>query len=145
MPWIAVEKITMQSKLWNIGLTARDIERELQFLTGLGAKLLLREKFSGPEGESEYALLEFGGTRLFVTPKPVFEDRLDQPLAQGLSHAVFEVGDVDAEMEKVIAQGATLLLGPVEITASFGSRRIAFFRSPGGFIFELLQIRESKV
>jgi hypothetical protein len=38
-----------------------------------------------------------------------------------------------------------LLLGPAEITAGFGSRRIAFLRSPGGFIFELLQIRESKV
>ena len=69
----------MQPKLWNIGLTARDIERELEFLLRLGAKLLLREKFSGPDGESEYALLEFGGTRLFVTPKPVFEDRLEQP------------------------------------------------------------------
>jgi catechol 2,3-dioxygenase-like lactoylglutathione lyase family enzyme len=135
----------MRPKLWNIGLTARDVEREIGFLTGLGAKLLLREKFSGPDGESEYALLEFGGTRLFVTPKPVFEDRLEQPLAPGLSHAVFEVDDVDAELEKVLAQGAALLLGPAEITAGFGSRRIAFLRSPGGFIFELLQIRESKV
>lgn len=135
----------MQPKLWNIGLTARDIERELEFLTGLGAKLLLREKFSGPDGESEYALLEFAGTRLFVTPKPVFEDRLDQPLAPGLSHAVFEVEDVDVECRKAVAEGALLLLGPAEITAGFGSRRIAFLRSPGGFIFELLQIRESKV
>ena len=135
----------MQAKLWNIGLTARDVDRELDFLTGLGAKLLLREKFPAPDGESEYALLEFGGTRLFVTPRPVFENRLDQPLMPGLSHAVFEVEDVDAEVEKVIAQGASLLLGPAEITAGFGSRRIAFLRSPGGFIFELLQIRESKV
>lgn len=135
----------MQSKLWNIGLTARDMERELGFLTGLGAKLLLREKFSGPDGESEYALLEFGGTRLFVTPKPVFEDRLDRPLAPGLSHAVFEVDDVDAELENAVREGATVLLEPAEITAGFGSRRIAFLRSPGGFIFELLQIRESKV
>ncbi|MFO0993772.1 MAG: hypothetical protein U1E67_17770 [Hyphomicrobiales bacterium] len=135
----------MDAKLWNIGLTARDFEGELEFLIGLGAKLLLREKFSAPDGPSEYALLEFAGTRLFVTPKPVFEDRLDQTLAPGLSHAVFEVEDVDAELEKVLAQGATLLLGPAEITAGFGSRRIAFLRSPGGFIFELLQIRESKV
>ncbi|MBL8905810.1 MAG: VOC family protein [Rhizobiales bacterium] len=135
----------MQPRLWNIGLTARDLERELEFLTGLGAKLLLREKFTGPDGESEYALLEFGGTRLFVTPKPVFEDRLEKPLSPGLTHAVFEVADVDAECAKVISQGAVLLLGPDEITAGFGSRRIAFLRSPGGFIFELLQIRESKI
>jgi catechol 2,3-dioxygenase-like lactoylglutathione lyase family enzyme len=135
----------MQPKLWNIGLTVRDIERELEFLEGLGAKLLLREKFSGPDGESEYALLEFGGTRLFLTPKPVFEDRLPEPLSPGLTHAVFEVGDVDAESAKAIAEGAVLLLGPAEITAGFGSRRIAFLRSPGGFVFELLQIREAKI
>ena len=47
---VAVEKDPMQPKLWNIGLTARDIERELQFLTALGATLLVREKFSGPDG-----------------------------------------------------------------------------------------------
>ena len=79
----------MDAKLWNIGLTARDVGREVEFLVGLGAKLLLREKFSAPDGESEYALLEFAGTRLFVTPKPVFEDRLARPLEPGLSHAVF--------------------------------------------------------
>jgi len=135
----------MQPKLWNIGLTARDMEGELAFLVGLGARLVLREKFAGPDGESEYALLDFGGTRLFLTPKPVFEDKLDAPLSPGLTHAVFEVEDVDAECRRVIAEGASLLLGPAEISAAFGSRRIAFLRSPGGFIFELLQLRESKV
>jgi len=135
----------MQPKLWNIGLTARDMEGELAFLIGLGARLVLREKFAGPDGESEYALLEFGGTRIFLTPKPVFEDRLDRALSPGLTHAVFEVEDVDAECRRVMAEGASLLLGPSEISAAFGARRIAFLRSPGGFIFELLQIRESKV
>ena len=135
----------MQAKLWNIGLTARDIGREVAFLESLGARLLLREKFAGPDGESEYALLEFAGTRLFVTPKPVFEDRLDAGLSPGLSHAVFEVADVDAETRKVLAEGAEMLLPPAEIEAGFGTRRIAFFRSPGGFVFELLQIRQSKV
>jgi catechol 2,3-dioxygenase-like lactoylglutathione lyase family enzyme len=135
----------MQAKLWNIGLTARDMDRELAFLQGLGAKLLLREKFQAPDGESEYALLEFAGTRLFLTPKPVFEDRLGARLSPGLSHAVFEVEDVDAQAEKVVAEGAEMLLPPAEIEAGFGSRRIAFFRSPGGFVFELLQIRQSKV
>ena len=137
--------MTIKAKLCNIGLTARDIERELAFLQGLGAKLLLREKFHGPDGQSEYALLEFAGTRLFLTPKPVFEDRLEHKLSPGLTHAVFEVEDVDAEMQKVIAEGAEVLLPPAEIEAGFGSRRIAFFRSPGGFVFELLQIRQSKV
>ena len=122
--------MTINAKLWNIGLTARDIDRELSFLEGLGAKLLLREKFQGPDGQSEYALLEFAGTRLFLTPKPVFEDRLGENLLPGLTHAVFEVDDVDTEMQRVIAEGAEILLPPAEIEAGFGSRRIAFSVRP---------------
>jgi hypothetical protein len=38
-----------------------------------------------------------------------------------------------------------VLIAPVEISAGLGSRRIAFFRSPGGLVFEVMQIRESLV
>ena len=135
----------MKAKLWNIGITARDLDGEIAFLMKLGARLLLREKFAGPDGESEYALLEFGGTRILATPKPVFEDRLGTPLSPGITHAVFETADIDAEYARIVGEGAEVLIEPTEITAAFGSRRIAFFRSPGGFVFEVMQIRELKV
>jgi hypothetical protein len=41
-----------------------------------------------------------------------------------------------------MAAGATVLIEPTEIVASFGARRIAFFRSPGGLVFEMMQIHE---
>jgi hypothetical protein len=33
-------------------------------------------------------------------------------------------------------------LPPTEVKARFGRRRIAFFRSPGGIVFEIMQVFE---
>jgi catechol 2,3-dioxygenase-like lactoylglutathione lyase family enzyme len=135
----------MSSRLWNIGLKADDMTSEMGFLQQLGAKVLLHETLSGPDGETEYSLLELYGTRVLVGPKPVYEDRLGYRLNPGLTHAVFEVDDLDTEFARIAALGARVLIAPTEISAGFGSRRIAFFCSPGGFIFEVMQILESKI
>ena len=86
--------------------------------------------------------MEYGGTRLFLTPQPVFEETLSLPLHPGLTHAVFETGNLDAEYERAAAAGAEVLIEPTEIVASFGARRIAFFKSPGGLVFEMMQIHD---
>ena len=135
----------MDSSLWNIGVKAEDLDREIGFWEALGARLLLCETLAGPDGDAEYALLEFGGTRLFLTPKPLFEDRLTYPLTSGLTHAVFEIDDLDREYQRLATLGTEVLIEPVEISAGFGSRRIALFRSPNGLIFEMMQILESKI
>ncbi len=107
-----------------------DLDGEIGLLEELGAKLLLRGTRSRPDGEYAYALLEFGGTRLFLTPKPVFEDKLNHWLMPGLTHAVFEVDDLDGACQQITRLGTEALIEPVEISTDFGSRRIAFFRSP---------------
>jgi predicted enzyme related to lactoylglutathione lyase len=135
----------MEANLWNIGIKAEDLNAEIGFWESVGARLLLREKLSGPDGAAEYALLEFGGTRLFLTPKPLFEDRLPYPLTSGLTHAVFEVDDLEQAYQRIVALGTQVLVEPTELKAGFGSRRIALFRSPNGLIFEVMQILESKV
>jgi catechol 2,3-dioxygenase-like lactoylglutathione lyase family enzyme len=135
----------LKSNLWNIGIKAEDLDQEVNFWEGLGARLLVRESLAGPDGDAEYALLEFGGTRLFLTPKPLFEDRLDYQLLPGLTHAVFEVDDLDREYQRIAALGTQVLVEPTELRAEFGSRRIALFRSPNGLIFEVMQILEAKV
>lgn len=111
----------------------------------LGVKLLLREPLAGPDSEAHYALLELGGTRLFLTPKPLYEDRLNYQLVPGLTHAVFEVTDLEQEYQRIVALGTEVLVEPTELSAGFGSHRIALFRSPNGLIFEVIQILESKV
>jgi len=136
----------MEAALWNIGMKVDDMESEIAFWQEVGAKLVLREKFTAPGGEDvDYAFVDFGGTRIFLTPKTVFEDKLGHTLMPGLTHAVFEVEDLDKEYERLTAMGLEVLVERVEISASFGSRRLAFFRSPNGMVFEVLQILEAKI
>ena len=135
----------MKARLWNIGMKAENLDEEIGFFEELGGKLLVRGARKRPDGEYEYAILEFGQTRLFLTPKPVFEDQLNHPLTSGLTHAVFEVDDQDEAYDHITQLGTEVLIEPVEISADFGSRRIAFFRSPNGLVFEVMQILESKM
>ena len=136
----------MDAALWNIGMKVDDMDSEIAFWQEIGAKLVLREMFNAPDGEEvDYAFVEFGGTRIFLTPKTVFEDKLGHRLMPGLTHAVFEVEDLDQEYERLTGMGLEVLVERVEISAAFGSRRLAFFRSPNGMVFELLQILEAKI
>ena len=135
----------MEASLWNIGIKVEDLDAEISFFQELGAKLLSRGSRIREDGEHPHALLEFGGTRLFLTPKPVFQEALSQPLMPGLTHAVFEVDDLDEAYQQLIALGTEVLLEPLEIRTDFGSRRISFYRSPNGLVFEVMQILESKV
>jgi catechol 2,3-dioxygenase-like lactoylglutathione lyase family enzyme len=135
----------MDAKLWNVGAKVSDVDREVAFFEELGAALLLREKRDTPAGEVDYALIAFAGTRIFLTPKTVFEDALPSVLSSGLTHAVFEVAKLEPEVERLKALGTEVLLPPTEISAGFGTRRIAFFRSPGGLVFEVMEILEDKV
>ena len=130
----------MRAKLWNLGMKVADVEREAAFLVSLGGTVLLRERLTTPAGEVDYALIAFGGTRFFLTPKTVFEDALPGPLHTGLTHAVFEVEKLEPEVERIKSLGTEMLLPPTEITAGFGTRKIAFFRSPGGLVFEVMEI-----
>lgn len=135
----------MDAKLWNIGVKVADVKAEADYFIALGAVLRIHETLTTPDGTFEYALLDFAGTRLFLTPVTVFDDRLPTPPPYGLTHAVFEVADVDAELERLVALGTEVLIPPIEVSAALGSRRLAFCRSPGGLIFEVLQIRVSLV
>ena len=135
----------MEGKLWNIGMKVGNVEAEARYFVSIGGSLRVHERLETPGGIFEYALVDFGGTRLFLTPKTVFEDRLGSPLADGLTHAVFEVENVDTTLVELKATGTEVLLDPIEISAGLGSRRLAFCRSPGGLVFEVMQIHESLV
>lgn len=135
----------MDGKLWNIGIRVANVEKEISYFKALGAVLRVQEKLATRNGQFEYALLDFAATRLFLTPKTVFEHALPESLRDGLTHAVFEVKDVDAALQELVAQGTEVLIPPMEIDAGLGSRRLAFCRSPGGVVFEVMQIRVNRV
>ena len=135
----------MDGNLWNIGIRVADVEKEVAYFKALGAVLRVQEKLATKNGQFEYALLDFGGTRLFLTPRTIFEHALPEPLRDGLTHAVFEVTDVDATLKDLVAQGTEVLIAPMEIDGGLGSRRLAFCRSPGGVVFEIMQIQVDAV
>jgi catechol 2,3-dioxygenase-like lactoylglutathione lyase family enzyme len=135
----------MDGKLWNIGIKTQDIHADIAYFRSAGGSLRIHETLETPTGRFEYAIVEFCGTRLFLTPRTVFEHQLPADLPPGLTHAVFEVADVDMALAQLKSLGTEVLIEPTEISAGLGSRRICFCRSPGGLVFEVMQIRESRI
>lgn len=135
----------MIKDLWNVGLKVTDLDREVAFLREVGASLVLRERVSMLGEEREYAILMLGGVRMLLFERVVFENLVSGGVRPGLTHAVYEVDDLDAEYARISALGAEVLVEPTEVSAAFGRRRLAFFRSPGGFVFEVMQVLERKI
>jgi len=129
----------MIKKLWNLGLKVVALDDEVAFLEKVGATLVSRERLSIAGEEREYAILTLGGVRLLLFETVAFEEQVPEGVRPGLSHAVYEVDDIEAEYERISALGATLLIEPTAVSTSSGRRRLAFFRSPGGFVFEIMQ------
>jgi len=136
----------MIKALWNIGVKTADLEADLAFLQKVGATIVLRDVLPVDDGQAlDYAIVRLGGVRLLLFPNVIFEDQVPGGVAPGLTHAVFEVDNVQAEFERVKGLGGQVLIEPRFAQAGFGSRQIAFFRSPGGLVLEFIQILENKV
>jgi 2-keto-3-deoxy-L-rhamnonate aldolase RhmA len=129
-----------QPRLWNVGCKVQDIETEIEFFEAFGARVRLQKALSR-DGESvPYAMLDWAGTRLFLTPTVVFEPSLITPLRPGLTHVVVEVPDVGEAVSTAGKTGGTVRLEPTAIEGGFGTREIAFVESPGGVIVEFIRI-----
>jgi len=131
--------------LWNIGVKVQDLDREVEFLRNVGAEVVLRDRLSFAGKDREYAVLMLGGVRMLFFNSVVFEDSVESGVPPGLSRAVYEVDDFDSEFARIRDLGAEVLVEPTSVGAGFGSRRIAFFRSPGGFVFEIMQVLERAI
>lgn len=129
----------MLKDLWNIAIKVRDLDAELEFLKRCGATDVVRDSVLNGDQNEGFAMLRLGGERILLFQHPVYEEELAQPMHYGLTHAVFEVDDLDKVLEDYASQGVRPIWGPKEVSASFGRRRIAFFRSPSGFVFEAEQ------
>lgn len=136
--------MTIQA-LWNIGLKVIDLDVEVAFLQRVGATLVLRERRRLGARTVDYAVMSLGGTRMLLFEHVVFEDRVAGGVRPGLTHAVYEVDDLRAEYARIEGLGAEVLIEPTFVEAGFGSRWIAFFRSPGGFVFEVMQQVEARL
>ena len=130
----------MLKDLWNVAGKVTDLEAEIRFFEACGATHVVRDVVSHPNGRQDaFAMLRLGQERVLLFPRAVYESELPAPLHYGLTHIVFEVDDLEAAVSDYASSGVRPFWGPQEVSAGFGRRRIAFFRSPSGFIFEIEQ------
>ena len=88
----------------------------------------------------EFGMAYLGMQRLFLFPKVIYEDKLDEPLHYGLTHIVYEVDALDPLLDQLKQAGIEPFFGPEEVVTPFNRRRIVFYRTPSGFIFEAFEI-----
>ena len=126
--------------LWNVGIKVPDLERELQFHRAVGNEIVLDETLTVDGIDYRIPLVKMGDKYLHLAERMVYENQLGIDLPYGPVHLVYLTDDFTGDVAKVTAAGAVAIHDPEEITAGFGHRRVAFFRSPSGWIFEIALI-----
>ena len=136
---------TQPMRIWTLGAKVADLDAEIAFVERLGGELVLDDRIPFAGEEFRVPLLRFGDRYLHIAERMVYEDELEAPLPPGLCHVVFEVDDLEAARQRALEAGATEVTPPARVEAGFGVRDVAFLRSPGGILFELIRIVEHGV
>jgi hypothetical protein len=126
--------------LWTIGIKVPDLEEELAFHRAIGNEVVLDEKLSIDGQSYRIPLVRMGDKYLHLAEKMVYETQLGVELPYGPTHLVYISDSFDEDVARILAAGATAIRDPAEVSAGFGDRRVAFFRSPSGWIFEVAKI-----
>jgi len=132
-------------RIWTLGARVPDLDREIRFVEGIGGSLVLDDRIPFEGKEFRVPLLRFGDKYLHLAEEMVYESRLERPLPDGLCHVVFQVDELAPAREAALAAGAAEIAPVSQVTAGFGTREVAFFRSPGGILFELIRVIEAAV
>ena len=106
----------------------------------MGNEVVLDETLEIDGVQYRIPLIKMGDKYIHLAEKMVYETELGIELPMGPVHLVYISDDFDADVQKAIAAGATAIRDPAEVSAGFGDRKVAFFQSPSGWIFEIAQI-----
>lgn len=135
-------------KIWNVAAKVSKLDAEVAFVQSLGGTLVLDEIIPFEGQEIRLVLMRWADKYLHLFEKAVYEHRLASPLSNGLCHVVFELDeldDLDEWQRRALAAGAQEIMPRSFVRAQFGTRDVAFLRSPGGMLFELVMMHENKV
>jgi catechol 2,3-dioxygenase-like lactoylglutathione lyase family enzyme len=132
-------------RIWTLGAKVADLDREIRFVEALGGMLLIDDQIPYEGATYRIPLVQLGDKYLHLAQRMVYEDKLSAPLANGLCHVVYQVSDLEVQRDKALAAGATEVAPVARVSAGFGVRDVAFLRSPGGVLFELVRIIDSTV
>jgi catechol 2,3-dioxygenase-like lactoylglutathione lyase family enzyme len=143
--------VTHVQRFDHVGVTVADLEAATAFFVGLGLEVEGTGSVHGefvetvcgiPGAHCEITMLRppDGGCRLelssFVTPDHVPGSPAAMANELGLRNVSFEVGDLDAALEAVAADGYGLVSGVGEYENSV---RMAYVRGPDGIIVSLFE------
>jgi catechol 2,3-dioxygenase-like lactoylglutathione lyase family enzyme len=120
-----------------VGGKVPNLDAEEAFLRAMGADVSGRQPVFVNDQEGELLFAQVGDTRVLVFEEVNYERELEYPLKNGWTHIVFEVDDFDTAFDQLRDAGGTVIQGPAVVNATFSRRKIAFFESPGGCIYEI--------
>jgi hypothetical protein len=135
----------MLERLWTVGIKVRDLEAELEFHRAIGNQVVLDETLEFDGVSYRIPLVRMGDKYVHLAERMVYERLLGEPLPYGIVHLVYRSGDFDGDVKRALAAGAVALDKISVISAGFGKRRVAFMRSPGGWIVEFIEVIENLV
>lgn len=135
----------MLTKMWTIGIKVRDLQQELAFHRSMGNEIVLDETLEFDGEKFRIPLIRMGDKYIHIAEKMVYERLLEQPLGYGIAHIVYRTDDFEKDRQAALASGARSIGPTAEISAGFGSRRVAFLESPNGWMFEIIEVRTDLV
>jgi catechol 2,3-dioxygenase-like lactoylglutathione lyase family enzyme len=135
------------------GLTVIDLERSIQFYTGLGLEVVMRQESAAqylrditgfPDALIKMAHLSVpgGGHRLelFEYVSPPGRPMRPRTCDPGSTHLCFLVDDLAATYQQLVDQGVRFVSGPITVNAGVNTGgRGLYLRDPDGFTVELFQ------
>jgi catechol 2,3-dioxygenase-like lactoylglutathione lyase family enzyme len=133
-------------KIWSFGCKVPDLDGEIAFFQAIEGSVVVEDRLTIDHREFRLPLIRWGDKYLHLFEHAVYEHRLSQPLSNGIAHVVMEVDDLDGLRRRALSAGATEVAPMAwNQVAKFGRRDVAFLRSPGGILFELIRVHEHGV
>lgn len=123
-------------RIHHVAIIASDYARSKRFYTQVLGLRVLAEVYRDARDSWKLDLALPDGTQLELFSFPSPPPRPSYPEACGLRHLAFEVSDVAASAEELIAHGVAV--EPIRIDEYTG-RRFTFFADPDGLPIELYE------
>lgn len=123
-------------RLLHTMLRVGDLERSIEFYTGVLGMTLLRQK-DYPDGKFTLAFIGYGDEKDHTAIELTYNwDTTSYNMGNAFGHLAIEVDDVYKATENIRAQGGKILreAGPMNA----GTTIIAFIEDPNGYQIELL-------
>jgi hypothetical protein len=130
----------MLQGLWTIGIKVPDLDAELAFHRAVGNDVVLDETLSIDGADYRIPLVKMGDKYIHLAERMVYETQLGIELPFGPTHLVYVSDSLNDDVARFLDAGATALRDPIEVSAGFGERKVAFLKSPSGWIFEVAEI-----